>query len=813
MFLRLLWIVGIAGLAESFSMVFLCCLCVSDLSKLRLSGGGAYFMISRNLGPEFGGAIGILYYLANTVATAMYLVGGVEILLVKILEATFNIKDVTTFCRLIWLRDCQSIRFVQFFAPISLTCVILSILSVLIGGFVAQPNTEKNMICLVGEKLLLPHASMDFNDTMYCNKSQYSPVWLKYCAETNDSNVHCDPYFEKSYVRSVPGIPGFWSGVINENMWPHYMDSGQSIPGEHADVHVEVAQDLATSFFVLLAIFFPSVTGIMTGANMSGDLQDPQKSIPVGTIAATLTTSLIYLALTVLYAGTVHGSLLRDKYGESIGDRMVVSALAWPNQWVLLVGSFLSCVGAGLQCLCIMTTKVFDVLDCYTHKRFTVLASPRLLQSIAKDNLLPFLSPFSQLSSRNEPIKALFLTTLIAECAILIGGIDYIAPVVDFFFLTSYCFVNIACALQTLLKAPNWRPRFRFYHWSLAVLGALLNLFIMFSTFWYYAIVVLALCAALYKYIEFKGAKKEWGDGMRGLALSTAQYSLLRVEESMNLHPKNWRPQLLLLLKVCPHEELQNRKMLHLANQLKAGRGLTMVASIVEGDMTKLADRERAGEMKEKLIAAMREAKVKGFTEVPICENLSDNVGTVIQCVGMGGLRPNTVLLGWPYNWRKSVYENEKHSSSILDAVHRATAADMCLLVVKGILLFPDAFDQLMGTIDVWWIMHDGGLLILLPFLLRQHKVWRQCVLRIFAVAQFDDNTVKMKEDLQNWVYQLRIQAEVHVVELSDSLVAPYTYEKTLLMEERAKLAMDLHLTNEELENEVSLKFVILVKK
>lgn len=40
-------------------------------------------MISRNLGPEFGTAIGILYYLANAVGTSMYLVGGVEILLVS----------------------------------------------------------------------------------------------------------------------------------------------------------------------------------------------------------------------------------------------------------------------------------------------------------------------------------------------------------------------------------------------------------------------------------------------------------------------------------------------------------------------------------------------------------------------------------------------------------------------------------------------------------------------------------------------------------------------------------------------------------
>ncbi|NXS32528.1 S12A5 protein, partial [Pomatostomus ruficeps] len=99
------------------------------------------------------------------------------------------------------------------------------------------------------------------------------------------------------------------------------------------------------------------------------------------------------------------------------------------------------------------------------------------------------------------------------------------------FFLMCYMFVNLACALQTLLRTPNWRPRFRYYHWTLSFLGMSLCLALMFICSWYYALVAMLIAGLIYKYIEYRGAEKEWGDGIRGLSLSAARYALLRLEE------------------------------------------------------------------------------------------------------------------------------------------------------------------------------------------------------------------------------------------------------------------------------------------
>jgi len=77
------------------------------------------------------------------------------------------------------------------------------------------------------------------------------------------------------------------------------------------------------------------------------------------------------------------------------------------------------------------------------------------------------------------------------------------------FFLVCYLFVNLICVLQTLLKTPNWRPRFRYYHWTLAVLGIILNLALSVIAGWYYALAAFAIAAFIYKYIEYKGSALE----------------------------------------------------------------------------------------------------------------------------------------------------------------------------------------------------------------------------------------------------------------------------------------------------------------
>ncbi|KAL1114973.1 hypothetical protein AAG570_007796 [Ranatra chinensis] len=799
LFIRLTWVVGTAGAVQGFLIVLTCC-CVTMLTAISMSAiatngvvpaGGSYFMISRSLGPECGGAVGMLFYTGTTLAAAMYIIGAVEIVLTymapslsifgdftKDVEIMYNNFRVYGTCLLLVMGTIVyiGVKFVNKFAGVALACVILSIIAVYTGIFVNFYGNDKLKMCVLGNRLL-----KDIN-IQNCTKEVGGPLYNIFCTNsTGDEFPVCDSYFEQNNVSIRNGIKGLASGVFLDNLGDFFLEEGQFIartkdPEEiqklDRPVYNQVFADITTTFTILIGIFFPSVTGIMAGSNRSGDLADAQKSIPIGTICAIVTTSTVYLSSVLLFAGTVDNLLLRDKFGQSIGGRLVVANIAWPNEWVILIGSFLSTLGAGLQSL---------------------TGAPRLLQAIAKDGIIPFLAPFGVSSSRGEPTRALLLTIFICQCGILLGNVDYLAPLLSMFFLMCYGFVNLACALQTLLRTPNWRPRFKYYHWSLSFIGLSLCIAVMFMSSWYYALVAMGMAGCIYKYIEYRGAEKEWGDGIRGLALSAARYSLLRLEEGPP-HTKNWRPQIIILSKLTDDYLPKYRKIFTFASQLKAGKGLTICVSVIPGDYSRCAGEAMAA--KQSLRKTMDEEKVKGFVDVLVANDIAEGLSHLIQTTGLGGMKPNTVILGWPYGWRQSEQERTWHK--FLKCVRTVAAARMALLVPKGINFFPNCTIKMAGNIDIWWIVHDGGLLMLLPFLLKQHRTWKNCKLRIFTVAQMEDNSIQMKKDLKTFLYHLRIEAEVEVVEMTDNDISAYTYERTLMMEQRNQMLRELRLNKRE---------------
>ncbi|XP_045703672.1 solute carrier family 12 member 7 isoform X6 [Phyllostomus hastatus] len=816
LFLRLTWIVGVAGVLESFLIVFMCCTCTMltaiSMSAIATNGvvpaGGSYYMISRSLGPEFGGAVGLCFYLGTTFAGAMYILGTIEIFLTYISPgaaiihpksegdeamALLNNMRVYGTCTLVLMAMVVfvGVKYVNKLALVFLACVVLSILAIYAGVIKSAFDPPDIPVCLLGNRTL-SRRSFDVCAKVHTtnNGTGTTTLWGLFCNGSSPS-ASCDEYFAQNNLTEIQGIPGVASGVLLDNLWSAYADKGVFVE-KKGTPSVPVAEesrssglpyvltDIVTYFTMLVGIYFPSVTGIMAGSNRSGDLRDAQKSIPTGTILAIVTTSFIYLSCIVLFGACIEGVILRDKFGEALQGNLVIGMLAWPSPWVIVIGSFFSTCGAGLQSL---------------------TGAPRLLQAIARDGIIPFLQVFGHGKANGEPTWALLLTAFICETGILIASLDSVAPILSMFFLMCYMFVNLACAVQTLLRTPNWRPRFRYYHWTLSFLGMSLCLALMFICSWYYALFAMLIAGCIYKYIEYRGAEKEWGDGIRGLSLNAARYALLRVEHGPP-HTKNWRPQVLVMLNLDSEQCVKHPRLLSFTTQLKAGKGLTIVGSVLEG--TYLDKHTEAQLAEENIRSLMSAEKTKGFCQLVVSSNLRDGMSHLIQSAGLGGMKHNTVLMAWPESWKEE--DNPFSWKNFVDTVRDTTAAQQALLVAKNVDLFPQNQERFSdGHIDVWWIVHDGGLLMLLPFLLRQHKVWRKCRMRIFTVAQVDDNSIQMKKDLQTFLYHLRISAEVEVVEMVENDISAFTYEKTLVMEQRSQMLKQMQLSKTEREREAQL--------
>jgi len=549
---------------------------------------------------------------------------------------------------------------------------------------------------------------------------------------------------------------------------------------------------ITPTFFSLLALFYPSVTGIMAGSNRSAVLANPGRSIPTGTIGAITCTTCIYIFVVWLF-GT---SLSRETL---INDKLIVTAVAYPHKLIVNVGIIMSCVGAGLQSMC---------------------GAPRLLAAIAEDDSIPFLRPFAPPTPSSEPSRALWLTWFIASLPVLAGNLDFITPIITLFFLLMYAGVNFSCFVLSILKAPGFRPSFKYYHWSTSLLGSLwcigLGLVISMPV----TLIAMFLFLLLYIYIRRQGAVKDWGDAVRGLRYGIARDELLALAVKDNFHAKNWRPQVLTLLDIDENGNPKSPQLISLISQLKKGRGLTMVASILEGAVLDKEICERARDAYSILRLHMKNEECQGFVEViPSNAPKSEAVWGAAIHSGLGPLSPNAVLMSWPNEWESkggaeevsyiyNIYVSKSttpdltntpppsppHLPQLVTTLKGLTNLNKAIMMMKGGTEYPCAKQRLTGgTIDIWWVVHDGGLLLLIPYLISQHKVWRNGgKLRLFAVlTNPNENPITVQAALKKHLAEVRIVADVITVDMSDTNIAGdmrHVYSKTADMQKRREL-------------------------
>lgn len=664
MFLRFGQVVGQAGFYSALAIILASKL-ITTLTSLSLSaiatntrvrGGGAYYLISRSLGVEFGGAIGIVFFLAQAISVAMYVIGFTEALtstFPSLASSTIAIATFVNFGTFVCV-------YIGAGWTIKVQYVILAILAAALASF---------------------------------------------------------------YIGAAGN---FSTSLLYENLLPKYFE------GEN--------------FFSMFALFFPAVTGIMAGANMSGDLKNPAYAIPRGTLGAVFVTAAVYLSMAFMLAGV-------STQDELIADNLIIRDV---SRWPLLItaGVFAATLSSALG---------------------SMMGAPRIMQAFARDEVFTWLNFFGAASGKtNEPRRATVLTFVIAQVCVLLGDLNAIAPIITMFFMITYALLNLATFYEAITKNPSYRPTFRYCHWSLSLLGAVGCLAVMLLINWAWALGSIIIIAGIYSYIQYREIEARWGDLRGGVIFERARRALLRLEE-MAYHPKNWRPIVLAL-----SSSVWNRPYLAIYGQwLTSGQGILTLAQVVCGDVEDHA--ERRDNYERALRKFIHKEELQAFPTVVVSEYLSDGIESLVQCHGLGGFKPNTLLLGWPKTEAKSeafgatllLLARLERSVICARFLMDADEADAEHTTADRESAPPDPWKVPIGTIDVWWRgKKNGALMLLLAHLLRQNPEWRHNTIRVLRIVPSKEAVADVRTHIEELAASSRIRVEPVVIVSRDPLTA-----------------------------------------
>lgn len=640
MFLRFSNVVGYAGfwntliiLAGSTTISMITGLSIASIAtNMRVKGGGAYYLISRSLGVEFGGVIALFFFIAQAVAVTLYVIGFTESVFSAFPDIGLSFRTIATTTNIlvficVYIGAGWTIRF-QYGI---LAVLMLSILSFLIGAGIS-----------------------------------FSPELLS-------ANLHAN-----------------WTSQY--------------------------------SFFPVFALFFPAVTGIMAGVNMSGDLQEPNRSIPIGTFAAIGFSSLIYLVISFMLAASIPRN-------ELVSDSFVMKDTAL----------FPSLIYAGVFCATLSSALG------------SMMGAPRILQAFARDNLFRHLRWLGVGSGKNgEPRRAIIVTFLIAQGGILAGDLDTVAPVITMFFLMTYGTVNLACCYEGLSKNPSFRPTFRLNRWYISLIGALGCLGVMFLINVTWAAVALILARILYWFIKRSEIQVNWGDIDSGLAYQRARKALLGLERE-RYHPKNWRPSILVFsggVSSRPH-------LAEYGYWFTINSGILSIGQVIRGNLEDLMDRRREAE--NILRKSIIKDELNAFPVVIVEEDMHAAVKALLQCHGLGGLRPNTVLLGWSEDPEKEGIFKE--TLALVKQMKRSLIIVASEEEGEKIYSIPD------GAINIWWnSAANGELMLMLAYLLQKNPEWSDHPLRIIRTVTPKADIENINKEMNEMLDHARIEAELLII-------------------------------------------------
>ncbi|MDY6967186.1 MAG: amino acid permease [Spirochaetota bacterium] len=636
MYLRFGWVVGNIGLPftilivlMSTSITFITALSASAVATNRRVGvGGEYYMISRSLGPELGGAIGIPLFLCRTLSITFYSFGLAE--------------SIISF----W------------------------------------PNSDNTDILILTAVIIIFITAVSSRSASLVLKMQI-PIMITVGI---------------SLLALAVGVFSY---------------------GLHMPELTATYRTAPKGFWYVFAVFFPAVTGFTAGIGMSGDLKDPQRSIPKGTLLSVVTGACTYIIVLILLSISA-----RISYEELAEPGIAWTKVAVLGAWLVYPGLWGAILSSSFG---------------------SVLGGPRVLQSLAKDGLAPKF--FSRLSKTGQPTIATWVTGAIALVAVTLGGLNSVAQFVTILFLTLYVVINFSAALEKLVGNPSYRPTIN-VPWYLSLLGSCGAIVVMFLINPYACIVTIVLELILYLFLQRRSLQHQWGDVRAGLWIALTRFTLLQLHRYES-NPRNWRPHFLLFAG----DAAKRIELVRLAAWFNQNNGIVTVCQLIEGD---LKNGKIETDFKHKKIdRVLNEEGLVAFSEVDVVSDFENGVIDIAQSKGIADLKCNAVMFGWP--------SKQERLESILRILHGLSNTGISTIISR---LKWEQIPNQKKQIDIWWRgkQRNGDLMLLLAHLLCLNEEWKYARIVIRSIVENESEMDEVTSSLASLIPETRIKADTEVI-------------------------------------------------
>jgi amino acid transporter len=465
---------------------------------------------------------------------------------------------------------------------------------------------------------------------------------------------------------------------------------------------------------VVFAVFFPAVTGFTAGIAMSGDLKDPKRSIPIGTLSAIGGGLVVYIALAVFMAYTINSEVLKTDY-----NILMKIALFAPAVVVGIWGATLSSALGG------------------------ILGGPRILQAMSIDKVTPKIFGTGK-GANNEPVNALFMVFIIAEAGILIGELDVIARVVSMFYLTAYGFINISYFLESWAN-PDFQPSFKIKRW-IGLLGFIACFVVMFKLDIMAMLAAFAVIGALYFGLQRKEIQLQSNDVWRSVWENVVSKGLKKIDAQVEEN-SNWNPNIILFSGKSDHQSY----LLELCKTVSGRTGIVTNFKLIldTKDDTPLRKTEQIvrDESFKELGIFGRQVKV---------DNIYNGITNIATVFGFSGVEPNTIMMGWP----KGLENSEEYAKMTETLLH-----------LDYNLLYLD-FDRKTKfgnyqTVDLWWRETDSKnaemMLNIARFIIASPK-WNNTAIRVLFVNNNNVDSTIIHSKISKLVEDLRVTVEIRII-------------------------------------------------